>query len=64
MEERWGKDNRRWVNGVPWNKYKDDEYQDGEVPEEVEVKEAGEEERAMRGDRWTTGSHASEGQNY
>jgi hypothetical protein len=28
--ERWSKDNRRWVKGVPWNRYKGYEYQDGE----------------------------------
>ena len=31
VEERWGKDNWRWVKGLPPNKYTGDEYQDGEV---------------------------------
>ncbi len=35
FEERWGGDSRKWVKHVPWNRYKGDEYQDGEVPEGV-----------------------------
>jgi hypothetical protein len=31
FEERWGGDSRRWVKHVPWNRYKGDEYQDGEM---------------------------------
>ena len=49
MEERWGKDNRRWVKGVPWNRYKGDEYQDGEVPEGVEVQGQVDQEGALGG---------------
>ena len=49
VEERWGKDNRRWVKGVPWNRYEADEYQDGEVPEGVEVREQVDVEGALGG---------------
>ena len=47
VEERWGKDNRRWVKGVPWNRYKGDEYQDGEIPEGVDVEEQVDENGAL-----------------
>ena len=40
LHERWSGDTRRWVKGVPWNKYKGDEYEDGEMPEGVGAKEA------------------------
>ena len=49
VEERWGKDNRRWVKGVPWNRYKGDEYQDGEIPEGVEVENNSDEAAPMGG---------------
>ena len=39
LQERWSGDARRWVKGVPWNKYKGDEYEDGEMPEGVEAKD-------------------------
>ena len=39
LHERWNGDTRRWVKGVPWNKYKGDEYEDGEMPEGVEAKD-------------------------
>ena len=48
-EQRWGKDNRRWVKGVPWKRYKGDEYQDGEVPDGVEVQDQVDEEGALGG---------------
>ena len=51
VEERWGKDNRRWVKGVPWNRYKGDEYQDGEIPKGVEVEEKVDENCALGGVR-------------
>ena len=39
LQERWGGDTRRWVKGVPWHRYKGDEYEDGEMPEGVEAEE-------------------------
>ena len=39
VEQRWGEDCVKWVNGAPWNKYIGDEYADGEVPEEVSAPE-------------------------
>ena len=42
IDERWGKDNRKWVKRAPWHRYKGDEYQDGGLPEEVEVEETNE----------------------
>jgi hypothetical protein len=50
VEERWGKDTRRWVKGVPWHKYKGDEYQDREMPEGVEVEEPEEETEETQGE--------------
>ena len=54
MRERWSGDTRRWVKGVPWHKYKGDEYEDGEMPEGVEAedpeKEAGEDEATKHED--------------
>ena len=35
VEERWNEDCIKWVNRAPWNRYKGDEYADGEVPEQV-----------------------------
>ena len=37
VDERWGPDCVKWVDRVPWNKYKDAEDADGEVPEEMLV---------------------------
>ncbi len=35
VEDRWSEDCVRWVKRAPWNRYKGDEFADGEVPEEV-----------------------------
>ena len=37
IEDRWGEDSVKWVNRAPWNRYKGEEYADGDLPEEVEV---------------------------
>ncbi len=34
-DERWGQECVKWVDRVPWNRYKGSEEADGEVPEEV-----------------------------
>ena len=49
FEERWGGDSRKWVKHVPWNRYKGDEYQDGEVPEGVEAEEPEERRKGVEG---------------
>ena len=36
---------------VPWNRYKGDEYEDGEVPEGVEAKEPEKKERGVEEDK-------------
>ncbi len=38
--DRWGDDNINWVQWAPWNKYRDDPAEDGEVPEGVPAEEA------------------------
>ena len=38
-EERWSKDCVEWVDRVMWNRYKDDEGADGDVPEGVPADE-------------------------
>ena len=38
---RWGEDCVRWVRWVPWNRYRDDEMADGDLPEEVPAEESG-----------------------
>ena len=50
IEHRWSKDCVNWVSRVPWNRYKDAEDADGEVPEGVPVDEsaAGKEEKSER----------------
>ena len=35
VEDRWGEDCVGWVKRAPWNRYKGDEFADGEVPDEV-----------------------------
>ena len=35
VEDRWSEDCVKWVNRAPWNRYKGEEYADGEVPAEV-----------------------------
>ena len=35
VEDRWGEDCSKWVKRALWNKYKGDEYADGEVPEGI-----------------------------
>ncbi len=37
--ERWGDDNVNWVQWAPWNKYRDDPAEDGEVPERIPADE-------------------------
>jgi hypothetical protein len=39
IESRWSRDNVDWVTRVPWNRYKDAEDADGELPEAVEPRE-------------------------
>ena len=36
-EERWGEDCVKWVKRVLWNRYKGDDFADGDVPEELKV---------------------------
>ena len=36
-EHRWGEDCVKWVNRTLWNRYKDCEFADGGVPEEVKA---------------------------
>ena len=50
LEERWGVDNMLWVKLVPWNQYKGDEYEDGEVPDEAETEPTGDAEGWLRAD--------------
>ena len=38
MEDRWGKDNWRWIKGAPWHMYRGTGYQEGDMPEGVEAK--------------------------
>ena len=37
VEDRWGEDCVEWVRHVPWNRSKDDEEADGDIPEEKAV---------------------------
>ena len=39
VESRWGNDCLEWVKWAPWNRYKDAEDADGEVPEGVPAEE-------------------------
>ena len=39
VEERWSKDCVEWVDRVMWNRYKDDEGADGDIPEGVPANE-------------------------
>ena len=39
FEKRWGEDCLNWVQWAPWNKYKGDIEEDGEVPEGVPAEE-------------------------
>ena len=41
IESRWSEDCVKWVNRAPWNRYKGDEYADGEVPEKGYGRESG-----------------------
>ena len=34
VQERWSEDCVEWVKNVPWNKFKDDDQADGDIPEE------------------------------
>ena len=34
IDDRWSLDTIKWVKHVPWNRYKDDEDADGDIPEE------------------------------
>ena len=45
IDDRWNLDSIKWVKHVPWNRYKDDEDADGDIPEE---KLANEQEAANR----------------
>ena len=39
VERRWGEDSVNWVTWAPWNRYKDHEERDGDLPEGVQVEE-------------------------
>ena len=41
LQDRWSADAVKWVRYVPWNKYKDDDQADGDLPEGVPVAELG-----------------------
>ena len=37
FEKRWGEDCASWVKWAPWNRYKDAEDADGDIPEGITV---------------------------
>ena len=39
METRWGEDCMDWAKWAPWNRYKEAEDADGDVPEGVPAEE-------------------------
>ena len=39
IESRWGRDCIDWIKLAPWNRYKDAEDSDGEVPDGIPIEE-------------------------
>ena len=37
VQDRWTQDSVKWVKYVPWNRYKDQQDADGDIPEEAAV---------------------------
>jgi hypothetical protein len=55
LQDRWTADSVQWVRFVPWNRYKDDDGADGDIPEGEEVAEPVRREQGGGGDRRAEG---------